>query len=126
MQNIDHSVFTPDYGTLGQLAAYLNQQRGCTVTLGSLDPNMMGYTLYTWQTLGIVPLPTWVNQCGESHAIETFPAPTPAPSPTPTPGPTPGPTRRAIKIAHRLAERHVEDPQYVEALISYIEQKIGI
>ena len=117
--NIDHSVFSPDYGTLDQLARYLNKQRGVTITLGSLDPNMMGYTLYTWQTLGIVPLPTWVAQTGEAHAIESFPAPTPAPMPpTPTPGPTPRPpTRRAIELMLRAIDLHDRDPRRVGVLL---------
>ena len=89
----DHAVFSPDYGTLDQLATYINQERGVTVTIGSLDPTMLCCSLDTWGTLGIVPMPTIQNTTGEAHMIESWPnLPTPNPTPTPTPVPTPTPS----------------------------------
>jgi hypothetical protein len=85
MQNYDHAIWLPDYGTLDEAATYINKERGVTVTIGSLDPQMSVATLDTWGTLGIVPLATTiVNTVGEAHVIESFPS---APTPTPTPSP---------------------------------------
>ena len=90
LQNYDHAVFSPDYGTLDECATYLNKQRGVTVTIGSLDSTMLCCTLDTWGTLGIVPMPTILNTTGEAHAIESFPSvPTPPPGPGPAPLPNP-------------------------------------
>ena len=83
--NYDHAVFSPDYGTLDECAKYINEQRGVTVTIGSLDPSTPCCTLDTWGTLGIVPMQTIEHTTGEAHVIESFPnLPTPVP-----PGPVP-------------------------------------
>ena len=82
LSNYDHAVFSPDYGTLDECATYLNKQRGVTVTIGSLDPDMLCVTLDTWGTLGIVPMCsadgtkkyTICNTTGEAHVIESFPS----------------------------------------------------
>lgn len=127
--NYDHAVFSPDYGTLDELATYLNKQRGVTVTLGSLDPQMLGCTLDTWDTLGIVPMPTIGNTTGEAHAIESFPAPTPAPGPGPGPGPGPRPTpsRRGLAIMARLNERlFAFDGQAHARAIAMARAKLGL
>ena len=81
LTNYDHAVFSPDYATLDQLATYINQQRGVTVTIGSLDPQMLCVSLDTWDTLGIVPMQsasgqplTICNTTGEGHVVESFPS----------------------------------------------------
>ena len=109
--NYDHAVFSPDYGTLDQCATYINQQRGVTVTIGSLDPTMLCATLSTWDTLGIVPMfkadgvtpLTLPNTTGEGHVIESFPAPVPATNPPPLPVPDPNShTRRGLAVIAAL------------------------
>lgn len=127
IQNYDHAVFTPDYATLDQAATYINHERGVTVTIGSLDPQMPVYTLDTWGTIGIVPLPSWQNQTGECHVIESFPSSLPAPGPTPTPPPAPVPlTHRGNAIINHLLEKHKDDPHGVAMVVGSIERMIGL
>lgn len=123
--NYDHAVFSPDYGTLDAAARYINQQRGATVTIGSLDPQMLVVTVDTWDTLGIVPLRsasgkplTICNTTGEAHVIESFPMPAPAPVPTPTPVPTPGPCPRLQAIAEQAFRNVLADPAVLGELRS--------
>ncbi len=120
--NYDHAVFSPDYATLDACATYINQQRGVTVSIGSLDPQMLCCTLDTWDTLGIVPLLssdgktklTICNTSGEAHVIESFPAPAPAPVPPPGPGPGPQPGPSPTR---RLAEANADHAAIIARLV---------
>ena len=128
MQNYDHAVFSPDYGTLDQLATYLNKERGVTVQLGSLDPTMLGCTLDTWDTIGIVPLPTIFNTTGEAHVIESFPAPTPVPPTPPAPPtpPQPTPTAWGASVMHRAVKCYQSSRDGEAAVTGLLSMAEGI
>ncbi len=102
--NEDHCVSACGIGTIAWLAAQL----GVAVPAG-IDGTQTGVAIFTWKTIGIVDVPSFLNITFEAWARspnnitvgtgtptpdpDTIdPAPTPTPTPTPTPSPTPSPT----------------------------------
>jgi hypothetical protein len=61
-QNEDHCVSLCGYGTIGWLASQL----GVTVLPGTLDQNAPAYALFTWDTIGIIDVPSLLAITGEA------------------------------------------------------------
>ncbi len=89
--NQDHCTTLCGYGTM----AWLAQQLGVTVPAG-IDGNKLGYAFFTWDTIGIIDVPSMIAIVGEawSRAPTTIIVGTNPPTPdvvfTPPP-PTPPP-----------------------------------
>ncbi len=84
--NEDHCVSLCGYGPLSWLA----QQLGVSVP-ANVDGAQPGYLLFTWDTIGVIDVPSMIAITGEAWlrtptTIVVGPKPTPAPIP---PGPTP-------------------------------------
>jgi hypothetical protein len=59
--NEDHCVSLPGFGTI----AWLSAQLGSTVPSG-IDGTRQGYALYTWDSIGIIDVPSLLAICGEA------------------------------------------------------------
>lgn len=100
-QNEDHCVALCGYGSISWLASQL----GVNVPAG-IDGSQPAYALFTWDTIGIIDVPSMLAITGEAWlrnpttvAIPPLtppppppPPPLPPPSPLPPPAPPPGPT----------------------------------
>jgi hypothetical protein len=108
--NLDHCVSLNGFGTLAWLAQVLG-----VIVPSDVDGLVLGYALSTWNTVGIVDVPSMVNITGEAWwrnptttvvgtnpptpdnvftpAVVPPPVPTPTPVPTPVPIPVPVPAR---------------------------------
>lgn len=85
--NTDHCVGICGFGS----ARFLFGKLGLPVPTG-LDPNLQGYLIFTWNTIGFVTHPWLMGTCVEAWVRNpTTVGQSPAPAPTPTPVP-PGPT----------------------------------
>jgi hypothetical protein len=87
--NEDHCVSLCGYGTINELATAL----GVTVPAG-VDGTKPGYLLFTWDTIGIIDVPSLLAITAEAwvrNPTTIVGGPTP-PVPVPTPTPTPCPT----------------------------------
>lgn len=60
-ENEDHCVSLCGYGTMDWLA----EQFGVMLPSG-LDGSEFGYALYTWDSIGIIDIPSLLNICGEA------------------------------------------------------------
>lgn len=60
-QNEDHCVSICGFGTF----AYLAEQIGVSLPDG-IDPNTQGYAIFTWDSLGIIDVPSLLAICGEA------------------------------------------------------------
>ncbi len=87
--NTDHCVAVCGYGH----ADWLFQQMGVPLPIA---PDLFGYLVYTWRTVGFVTHPWLLGTCVEAWVRNptTVGVPPLAPGPTPPPGPGPvGPTK---------------------------------
>ncbi len=86
--NLDHCVSLTGYGSL----AWLAQQLGVTVPAG-VDGSKPGYALFTWDTVGIIDVPSMLAITGEAWlrtpTTVTVGKNPPTPDPVYTPPPTP-------------------------------------
>jgi hypothetical protein len=103
----DHSVGCWGFGSISWLA----NQLGVSVPTG-IDSTQPGYAIYTWGTIGILDVPSFLNITWEAWLRNPTTAgvvPAPTPTPTPTPAPTPAPEAlfslkfpKAIPIGHEV------------------------
>lgn len=86
-QNLDHCVSLCGYGTM----AWLAQQLGVSLPSG-VDGTQPGYLLFTWNTIGIIDVPSMIAITGEAWLrtpTTIVVGPTPPVPPTPPIPPTP-------------------------------------
>ena len=116
--NEDHCVSLCGYGPISWLAQCL----GVSVPSG-VDGTALGYALFTWETIGIIDVPSLLAITGEAwhrspttsivgtavptpDKVTVYPTPappTPAPTPSPTPAPAPAPTAPPTLLAAQAA-----------------------
>lgn len=148
--NLDHCVALSGYGSMGWLA----QQLGVTVPAG-VDGNAPGYHLFTWNTIGVIDVPSMRAITGEAWSrtpptiidgtgtptpdvVVTPPGPDPGPTPTPTPTPTPVPgitlqqvlaaIDGAFAVAEKAFKKTVWGVVIVPALVytnKYVDQVVA-
>jgi len=90
-RNLDHCVGLVGYGT----AKFILESLGASIPSG-VDPNMRGYALFTWGTVGFISQQALDAICGEAFvrnptSLKNGVAPAPTPEPTPVPFPVPVP-----------------------------------
>lgn len=101
--NEDHCTGLCGYGVKTSDLIALFAQAGVTISLPSgFSPTAPSVAFYTWDSIGIVDLPSVRNIMGEAWLrtpgtveqpnVVPPPTPTPIPTPVPTPTPTPHPT----------------------------------
>lgn len=89
-QNLDHCVSLCGFGPM----SYLAQRLGVAVPHG-IDGSTPGYGLFTWDSVGVIDVPSMVAITGEAwlrNPTTVVVGPKPSPTPTPTPVPVPVPT----------------------------------
>ena len=65
--NEDHCMGVCGYGTAQQFCDAMNAAYGLSLTVPTgIDPNMQGYAVFTWSTIGWVDVQSWVNMSGEA------------------------------------------------------------
>jgi len=108
--NEDHCVGACGFGTAAEFVAALNAAFGLALVVPSnVDPNLQGYAIFTWSTIGFVAVQAFVNMTGEAwirspssvtvgsnppdpDSVWTSQPTPPLSPPPPPPGPTPGPS----------------------------------
>ena len=105
-RNTDHCVSLCGYGTIADCFALLKLP-----VPAHANPIDFAVLLFTWQTIGVVDLPSLVAICDEAWernpttvGLPTPTPPTPPPSPTPTPTPVPDSGTVIVNIGQYLCE----------------------
>lgn len=135
-QNLDHCISVCGFGTI----AWLLQQLG-GVLPSNVDGTQPGYAVFTWNTIGVLDVPSLLAITGEAwlrnpatvtlgfgaptpDAVKVYGGGPPTPIPiVPTPTPTPG-TKAAVDAIFVKLESYFNGAPRIKALIIMAQQAV--